>query len=124
MKILLSLLVAAVATVPATATPSDKPASEREYVRIPFPSSGGIRNYHAVSEEVLYLQDRRRDWYRADLVGPCIGLRGAIRIGFDTRGSSAFDRTSHILVGNQRCLIGELSRSGPPPKKRDRRRQG
>jgi hypothetical protein len=100
---------------PAGAEPSKRDAEE---VRIPFPARGGIRNFHAESEDVVYVQDRRRNWYRAELVGPCYGLQRAIRIGFDTRGSSVFDRFSHILVGHERCPIASLEPSERPQRKR------
>ena len=117
MKKILILLAAGFAAAPAAALAGKQAANEEE-VRIPFPARGGIRSYHAVSEEVLYIQDRRRNWYKAELVGPCIGLRGAIRVGFDTRFSSVFDRFSHIVVGQERCQIASLTRSEPPPRKR------
>ena len=105
--------------VPVLAAPQDKGgAVAHEEVRIPFPSRGGIRNFHAVSDEVLYLQDRRRNWYKAELVGPCIGLSHAMGIGFDTRHGSVFDRFSHIVVRGERCPIASLTRSEGPPRKR------
>jgi len=106
----LALLAAAPAPAPAAAD-----------ARIAFPSRGGIVRMQAEGDESLYVQDRHRDWYKAQLYGPCYGLARALRIGFDTRGSMDFDRFSIIVVGDERCQIQSLTRSGPPPSRRTRR---
>jgi hypothetical protein len=114
MLILLAALPAAAFAAPPT-KPAAPPASEE--VSIPFAHFGGIYNFEAPSDEVVYLQDRGRNWYRAQLYGPCWGLQNAIGIGVDTRGSANFDRTSQLIVDHQSCPIESLTRSGPPPKR-------
>ncbi|HEX2764327.1 MAG TPA: DUF6491 family protein [Allosphingosinicella sp.] len=113
MKALLLALagLAGLAGTPGAAAPAAAPE-----VRIPFPDRGGIRNFHAESEDVLYIQDRHRRWYRADLVGPCLGLGHALAIGYDTHGGG-FDRFSHIIVGPERCAIASLTPSEGPPRR-------
>jgi hypothetical protein len=112
MILLLAVLAAApVAAAPKPAAPS--PAGDE--VSIPFAHFGGIYNFDAPSDDLVYLQDRSRNWYRAQLYGPCFGLSWANGIGVDTRGSASFDRTSLLIVGHQSCPIESLTRSGPPP---------
>jgi hypothetical protein len=114
MKHLLPLLAAVAA--PALAAP---PAPGREEASIPFVSQPrSIRSFRAVGDDLLYLQDRRSRWYRAELGGPCIGLSWANVIGYDTRGGFSLARGDSILVEGQRCLITSLIRSDPPPRKR------
>jgi hypothetical protein len=115
----LALLAAPAVAAPAAAAP---PAAPSDDVRIPFVARGGILRMEPAGEEALYIQDRHRDWYRATLNGPCYGLTRTLRIGFDTRGSSNFDRFSTILVGDERCQIQSLVASGPPPSKRSARK--
>ena len=111
---LLALLVAA----PAVAAPEPAaPSPGGEEVSIPFVHFGGIYNFDAPSDEIVYLQDRSRNWYRAQLYGPCFGLGWANGIGVDTHGSANFDRTSLLIVGHQSCPIESLTRSGPPPSR-------
>jgi hypothetical protein len=121
-KTLLALAAAALAA-PALAAP---PAAPRPYsteeVRIPFATFGGIRNFEADGTDAVYLQDRARRWYHAELAGPCQELPWAFGIGVDTRGSSTFDRFSTLIVGRDRCQLTSLTRSGPPPKKHRGRR--
>jgi hypothetical protein len=114
-RFILPLLAAAAAAPAIAADPAPRAAEE---VRIPFPDRGGIRSFHAEGNDVLYVQDRRRNWYRAELVGQCLGLGHALRVGFDTRGSSVFDRFSQVVVGGERCPIASLEPSEKPRKKR------
>jgi hypothetical protein len=112
MKILIPLLAAAVAA-PAIAAPAPR-APEAS---IPFASHRhAIRDFEAPSDDIVYLQDRQRRWYRAD-VGYCFGLKWANAIGYDTRGGLSLDSFGAILVDGQRCPIVSLTRSEGPPRK-------
>ena len=95
-------------------------------VSIPFANHGGIRNWEADRDQGLWVQDSRRKWYYAKLIGPCFGLDFALRIGFDTRPAGTFDRFSSIIVPREgfgprggRCMIQSFEPSeGPPTKKK------
>jgi uncharacterized protein DUF6491 len=85
---------------------------------IPFANHGGIRDWTADRDQGLWVQDSRRNWYYAKLLGPCIGLDFAWSIGFDTRPMGTFDRFSSIVVPRQgRCMIQSLAPSEGPPVK-------
>jgi hypothetical protein len=85
---------------------------------IPFANHGGIRDWAADRDQGLWVQDTRRNWYYAKLLGPCFGLDFAWSIGFDTRPMGTFDRFSSIVVPRQgRCMIQSLSPSEGPPVK-------
>ena len=101
-------------------------ASTRELgveARIPFVSMGSIRNWRADSDHTLYVQDQRRNWYRANLVGPCNDLAFAERIGFETRGTNQLDRFAAVIVGGQRCAFNSFVTSAPPPTREQMRQQ-
>ena len=107
------LLLAAAIADPAVAEPAD----ERSQASIPFASQRhSIRDFEAPDDRILYLQDRRRRWYRADL-GYCFGLKWANAIGYDTRGGLSLDSFGAILVDGQRCPIVSLTHSEGPPRK-------
>jgi hypothetical protein len=117
-KIFLALAATASLAAPlpaATPRPAAPPAGEE--ASIPFAHFGGVWSFEAPDDEIVYLQDRSRNWYRAQLYGPCFGLGWANGIGIDTRGSSNFDRYSALIVGRERCQIQSLTRSGPPPRR-------
>lgn len=85
---------------------------------IPFVDHGGIYNWKADREKGVWIQDAHRKWYYATLLGPCLGLDFAIRIGFDTRPLDTFDRFSKIIVpGYGQCTVQSLTASDPPPLK-------
>ena len=110
------------AAVPAVAQPAPDKAPAREEVRSPFASFGGIRNFRAVGDDVVYLEGTHRRWYRAELNGPCINLPAALRIGFDTRyNGSTLDNSSTLIVGGEACRIMSLTRADGPPPRRSRR---
>lgn len=107
------LILAAALAAPAFPLP----AAERVEAAIPFANHRhAIRNFEAPSDEIVYLQDRRRRWYRADL-GHCFGLKWAHSIGYDTRGGINLDSFGAILVDGQRCPIVSLTHSEGPPRK-------
>src|SRR5688572_23086096 len=112
------ILLAAALAAPAVAAP----AAGSEQASIPFANHPrAIRNFEAPNDEIVYLQDRQRRWYRADL-GHCFGLKWANAIGYDTRGGLSLDSFGAILVDGQRCPIVSLTRSDGPPRKAKRKR--
>src|SRR4051794_10414879 len=114
----LALAAAAALAAPLAATqsrPAPPPAAAGAAGSIPFVHCGGIWNFEAQDDDVAYLQDRSRNWYRAQLNGRCLDISWANAIGVDTRGSPNFDRFSYLIVGHDRCPIQSLTRSGPPP---------
>ncbi|HYW15388.1 MAG TPA: DUF6491 family protein [Allosphingosinicella sp.] len=118
MKTAILLLAAAAVAAPALAqSPSARPHAKPAEASIPFANRArAIRNFEAPSDEIVYLQDRQRRWYRAD-VGHCFGLKWAHAIGYDTRGGINLDSFGAILVDGQRCPIVSLTRSDGPPKR-------
>lgn len=108
MSIATIFLPIALALTPASAPVSDRPEPQ---ARIPFVNHGSVRNFRPVGDDVVYLQDTRRNWYRADLAVPCFNLRSSIRIGVDTRFGGTLDSTSSFIVNGERCPIRSLVRS-------------
>lgn len=110
------LLAAAVALSPALAGAA--PAAQPPQASIAFVNHGGIRDWRAADRDTVYVQDSRRNWYRAELMGPCLDLPFAHAIGFETRGVDRFDRFSRVVVGGQRCTVRSLVRSEAPPSRK------
>ena len=107
MPLLLALLAAAA-----------PPPADGAQVSIPFVTHPrAIRSFKAPADDLVFLKDRQGRWYRAEMGGPCIGLRWANAVGYDTRGSLSLGRGGSILVEGQRCMIVSLTRSDPPPRK-------
>lgn len=119
----LAALALAAPAVHAETAPAQTEA-QQEDVRIPFANRGGIRNWRSYDKDTLYIQDRQRNWYKAELMGSAFDLPHSWAIGFDTSPSDTFDKFSTIVVRGQRYAIQSLVRiDGEPPKKRDKRSQ-
>lgn len=116
---LIGVVALALAGQSALAAPH---ASLPPQASIPFVNHNGIRDWHAADSRTLYVQDARRQWYRATLFSPCLDLPFAQSIGFETRGLDTFDRFSSIRVRGDRCQVSSLERSEAPPPKAKRAR--
>jgi len=112
-----ALSLSAAVTTDALADEPAQSAGSND-VSIPFANNGGIRDWHADRDRGLWIQDSFGKWYYATVMGPCIGLDFANRIGFDTRPMGSFDKFSSIVVPREgRCAIQTLRPSGAPPTK-------
>jgi hypothetical protein len=120
--IALSLAGAALLAGSAVAAPAAPSGEAEAEARIPFLHIGRMRHFRAVDRETLYIQARRNEWYRVTTFS-CLNLPWAHVIGVDTRGSAVFDRTSVLIVDGERCSVRSVVPSGPPPSRRERRRQ-
>ena len=96
---------------PAASAPT--PAREAE---IPF-ADKTIWNWQVVDDSTVLIQDRGRKWYKATLLGHCINLSVADKLGFESNPSGTFDKFSSIRVGGERCPLKSLVETSAPPKK-------
>ncbi len=85
---------------------------------IPFANRSGIRDWQAVDDDKLYIQDAQRKWYLATLATPAPDLSFATNIGFETKGVDRLDKFGVVVVGGTRYPLKSLVNSGPPPKKK------
>ncbi|HVY83228.1 MAG TPA: DUF6491 family protein [Steroidobacteraceae bacterium] len=106
-----TFLPAIVLALGATHASADAP----KHAEIPFANMGAIRDWQADGDQALYVQGRNQQWYHAELMGPCMELPFAERIGFVVEPSGDFDRWSSIVVRGQQCVLTSFTESGPPP---------
>lgn len=118
--VLLGVGAATVTAQETAAPPADVPANRAV---IHFADYGGIRNWRADDDKVLYIEARNDKWYKATFFGPCWGLRSAVQIGFVSDLGSSVDRYGSIVVrrpgsGTVECHFRTFEElPGPPPKK-------
>lgn len=127
---LLALVAGAwlVATTAAAGDAQSGAALSKDEVAIPFVNHRNIHDWQADKDQGLWIQDERRNWYYAKLLGPCYNLDWALHIGFDTGPSNSLDKFSTVVVPDpnysrghlQRCQITSLTRSDAPPPKEKR----
>ena len=90
-------------------------ASADPQAKIGFVQYRGVYSWEAVSDHRLYVEDRGRQWYQVDLLGPCIGLEFANRVRFiPSDGAGDFDRFSWIQMGRERCKVDSVKKVAPP----------
>ena len=124
----LSLIVlpfAALAMVPAAAHAEDaKPAADKsapDY--IPFANHGGVRDWRAEDHDTIYFQDRKRRWYKAELVRPAFELPSTIFLGLDTEPGDRLDKWSTLYIEGERYQLSSFERiEGQPPKRKKKAR--
>ena len=121
-KTMLSLLVAAAIAAPVHSKrlePYVWPEVGVE-TKINFPNHGAIRNFEADGNDGIWLEDRQRRWYYAELLGGCQELDFAQAIGFDTRGSATFDKFSTLIVAGDKCQLASLVTANKPLPRKER----
>jgi len=106
-------LIALFGAVPLAAAPAPRPPAG-DQTAIPFVDLGNVYNFEVESPQIVYLEDRSRHWYRAELANDCIDLPYANRIGIDTHGGNRVDQFAELIVDGQGCRIASLTRSEKP----------
>jgi Family of unknown function (DUF6491) len=114
-----ALMLASSSLVAAKATPYVWPELGVE-TKIVFPNYGSIRNFEADGNDGIWLEDRQRRWYYAEILGSCQDLNFVQAIGFDTGGAPTFDRFSSIIVRGQKCPVASLVTSEKPLPRKQR----
>lgn len=113
----ISIVIAALAGAAARAA-EPQAATPAPEASIHFVQHGAIHTWEADRDRGVWIQDSRRRWYYAKLMGPCLGLSFARSIGFDTRALGTFDRFSSITVPRYgRCAVQSFVASEGPPRK-------
>ncbi|HTN13879.1 MAG TPA: DUF6491 family protein [Sphingomonadaceae bacterium] len=116
-----ALAAMAVVSAPAMAEEQQGAAQSSETTAeayIPFANHGGVRDWRAEGRDVIYFQDSRRRWYKAELFSPATDLPYTLFIGLDTGAGGRLDRWSNVYISGQRyALKSFVMIDGQPPKK-------
>ena len=88
---------------------------QHEHASIHFVNYHGIRDWQADGQNSLFVQDNRKQWYRATFWTPCFDLPFAVGIGFMPGSMDELDEWSSVVVRGERCMFKTFEKSGPPP---------
>ncbi|MBC7985648.1 MAG: hypothetical protein H7X93_03120 [Sphingomonadaceae bacterium] len=113
------LCLTALAAFAAPAFAQDGAPAYGEETRIPFADHGGIRDWDAMENDVLLIEGRNDRWYRAELYGPCLGLRFEEALGFESSPGGHFDRFSSVHTRDDECQVRSLVAIPPPENEGD-----
>ena len=87
-------------------------------VAIPRVDQGNIQGWQVPAANTVYLQDRGKKWYRADMSGSCVRPNFNGQLGFRTGPGGRLETGSQILSRSGPCTIRSLTAiDGPPAKK-------
>ncbi len=86
-------------------------------VSIPFVNHSGVRDWQAVGDDKLYIQDSQGKWYLATLATPAPDLSFATAIGFETKGIDRLDKFGAVVIAGTRYPLNSLVASAAPPPK-------
>jgi len=117
------LPLAAIALIPVSAqaeettaeTAETAPTHTRDYIA--FPDQGGVRDWQAEDSDAVYLQDRQKNWFRAELISTAPDLPFVQYIGIDAGGSGRLDKFGAIYVDGRRYPFKSFEPVAGPPKK-------
>lgn len=79
---------------------------------------GGVRDWVAVDDSTLLIQDNFRKWYRVRLFAPSRHLLHAEGLGFVTGPGGTLDRTGAIVIRGQKYPISSVTASEGPKRQR------
>lgn len=108
------LTALALSTVPVQAAPNPRSSAEAS---IPFVSLGGVDDWRADGNKVVYFRDVHRQWYRATLMSPAFDLPFTEHVGVDARGTDRLDKWASVIVRGQRYPIESFVKVDGPPVK-------
>ena len=115
--------LAALALFAAPAMASDHPVQHD--ASIAFANHGGVDDWRAEGDRVIYFKDQHRQWYRATLFSPAFDLPYVEQIGIDARPGGTLDKWGGIIVRGQRYSFQSFERvAGPPDKHKHRQDRG
>lgn len=103
----------------AEAQKSTAPETTAKEATIPFANYGGVDDWRAVDNHTLLIKGVGKQWYKAELFGPCLDLKFADRIGFLVEPDGSLNRYSGVVVRNEVCRFKSLTKvEAPAPKKK------
>ena len=117
------LPLAAISIVSTAAQAADQPAhstsaSAGHDASIAFANHGGVWDWRSEGDRVVYFEDSRHQWYRAELSFPAVDLPFAQHIGVDAGPTDSLDRFGAIYVHGQKYNFNSFVKiDGQPPKK-------
>jgi hypothetical protein len=81
-----------------------------------------IRNFEPDGDRGVWIEDHKRRWYYAEILGTCTELNFAQAIGFENRGSAYFDKFTRIFVRGDSCAIASFVTAAAPLPRKERNR--
>lgn len=114
-RVALGAILAALA-MPALADPVPPPPPAPQEASIPFANHGGVDDWRAAGDKVIYFKGNHGQWYKAELFSSAFDLTSVDEIGIETRGTDTLDRFGAVIVRGTRYPLRSLVKVDGPPK--------
>lgn len=83
---------------------------------IPFADHDGIRDWNALDDKGIWVQNNAGKWFYGTFASPCIGLKFENTVGFLPGPTGTLDRWSAVSTHNSgKCRLQSLKASDTPP---------
>jgi Family of unknown function (DUF6491) len=89
-------------------------ADQQRPAELHFADLGNIRTWQPDGANAMYIQNNRREWYRATFFSPCTNLPFAFAVAFVTEPNGSLNKYSSILVEGERCWFQTFSTAQEP----------
>lgn len=117
MKSLLPLIALALTGCATTGAGQASAAAPGEETYIRYFGSPSDIKWRGGTDDTLYLQDIRRQWFRVTVTPPC-SLIGAFAVSFRSTIPGRFERGDTIVSNQESCQVNSVVHmAGPPPEK-------
>ena len=75
-----------------------------------------IRRISVLEDDVLLIETRPSDYYRVDLIGPCVSIADAMTPVRLEETGMGIDRSTRFRVGGRTCFVRSVSRVERTPR--------
>lgn len=114
------ILLAAVASVLITACATDGQSAGPAYVVVEQNASiddrRDIRRTSVLEDDVLLIETRPGDYYRVELIGPCVSIADVMTPVQIEETGIGIDRSTRFRVGARTCFVRSVSRVERAPR--------
>ena len=75
-----------------------------------------IRRTSVIEDDVLLIETRPGDYYRVDLIGPCVSIADAMTPVRIEETGMGIDRSTRFRVGGRTCFVRSVSKVERAPR--------
>jgi hypothetical protein len=109
---LLALVLAAVAGQAAAQQPATPPSKALQFADI-----GRVLSWRSGGGKVVFIKDAKEQWYKVDMLEPCMDLFPGKQPTFITLTDTQAQRYSAVVIERRQCTVLGISRlEGQPPR--------
>ena len=92
-------------------------AQERKSSDLQFNDIGRVLSWRPAGPRLIYIKDAQEQWYKIELLEPCMDLFPGKDPTFITLTDTAGQRYSAVIIERHQCSVTDLAKlAAPPPR--------